>query len=414
VRTRNTQFARLFAVGMVASALAAPLTASADLTPALKGVAAKITGVLARPDPTPLPPPPPEAEQVIRDKAATFRFPFFPGPAVSGLETVPGTAARIRYLFCDIYYSRATGAHEVHGDIRAKYNHKGGPWSSLGLPTTDQLRTDDLVGRYNNFSGAASIYWSPDTGPMVVRGDIRSVWQFVSAEQGPLGYPTADERDLGAGRRSSDFQNDVIYWDGSRVRTPEIASLTPAQLQNAVRNFLVARGFTRNGDLTLDSISIREISDTGHGFLQSRNRLVTFRVEGEIVRDFDFDPNYTLDLRLLFFAQKEANGSTTLRVALDRADIETSGFQARFVSVSTLINGLDTNRDVESVVRKLSAVFPPSDVRPKLVNLELPAAVNVLSVKVQKDGSLKVYLQPDLGGALGALALQRELDTAAK
>jgi hypothetical protein len=44
-----------------------------------------------------------------------------PGVPVSDVEWV-GTGFVRRYQGCDIYYSNQTGAHEVHGDIRAKYN----------------------------------------------------------------------------------------------------------------------------------------------------------------------------------------------------------------------------------------------------------------------------------------------------
>ena len=43
------------------------------------------------------------------------------GAATSQVEQV-GHGYVVRYEAADIYYSTATGAHEVHGDIRAKYN----------------------------------------------------------------------------------------------------------------------------------------------------------------------------------------------------------------------------------------------------------------------------------------------------
>jgi uncharacterized protein with LGFP repeats len=135
------------------------------------------------------------------------------------LETVTG-GYRIHYDFCDIYYSPATGAHEVRGDIRNKYHALGGADSALGLglPATDQLVTSDGVGHYNEFSGNASIYLNPNTGPMMVRGAIRAAWVANGAQAGPAGYPTSDEIALGGGSTFNDFQNsDPIVFDGANI-----------------------------------------------------------------------------------------------------------------------------------------------------------------------------------------------------
>jgi hypothetical protein len=412
MKTRHSQFARLFAAGLMVAALVVPVAASAGVDTFLNSGVKVGGGVLALP-----PPPPPE--QIIRDKAANSLGANFTGPALSGLEEVPG-GHRIRYKNCDIYYSPTTGVHEVHGGIRDKYNAKGGPASGVGLPLTDELPASDQTGRFNNFSGNASIYWSPSTGPMVVAGGIRALWFGKTAEQSPYGYPTSDERVLGPNQWYSDFQNSVIYWEGNSDRAVEYARLTPAQLKSAVRKLLKANAF----NLPIDSISLLEVSNTGQNFWQSRNRLVTFRIEGYIPINNDFDSDYTLDLRLLFFAQKEANGSTTLRMALNHYSIKTTSYRVHPVDIVGYFNPLAANPDVSAVTHEIYDVFGPDtlprriedlgSVRPKLINLEIPEAVNVLSFKVQPDGGLMVYLKPDFAGALGRLAIQRELDAAAK
>ncbi|GAB16036.1 hypothetical protein ARGLB_105_00010, partial [Arthrobacter globiformis NBRC 12137] len=44
---------------------------------------------------------------------------------------------------------------------------------------------------YSHFSGSggASIYWSPKTGAHEVHGAIRAKWAALGWEKGPLGYP---------------------------------------------------------------------------------------------------------------------------------------------------------------------------------------------------------------------------------
>jgi hypothetical protein len=104
----------------------------------------------------------------------------------SDLAAVPG-GFFVRYDGHDIYYSKATGAHEVHGDIKSKYDALLGASGLLGIPVTDENRTPgDRGGRYNHFANG-SIYWSPTAGPQTVRGRIRDQWAATGWEGGPLG-----------------------------------------------------------------------------------------------------------------------------------------------------------------------------------------------------------------------------------
>jgi glucose/arabinose dehydrogenase len=60
------------------------------------------------------------------------------------------------YLRGAIYWSAATGAHEVHGPILARYLARGGPHSCLGFPATDVIRTTD--GLRSRFAGGVINY----------------------------------------------------------------------------------------------------------------------------------------------------------------------------------------------------------------------------------------------------------------
>ncbi|HEX8199756.1 MAG TPA: hypothetical protein VF590_04660, partial [Isosphaeraceae bacterium] len=57
-----------------------------------------------------------------------------------------------------------------------------------------------------------SIYWSPATGAHEVHGAIRDKWASLRWENSYLGYPTSDEMDDGHGGRVSRFQGGSIYW----------------------------------------------------------------------------------------------------------------------------------------------------------------------------------------------------------
>jgi hypothetical protein len=110
-----------------------------------------------------------------------------------------------------IYWSPATAAHEVHGAIRDKYKDVGWEAGVLGYPVSDEISAPDGSGRYAMFE-RGSIYWSPATGAHEVHGRIRDKWQELGWEAGALGYPVSDEHDV-AGGRQSDFQRGSILWN---------------------------------------------------------------------------------------------------------------------------------------------------------------------------------------------------------
>ncbi|MGY1849412.1 MULTISPECIES: LGFP repeat-containing protein, partial [unclassified Blastococcus] len=114
-----------------------------------------------------------------------------------------------------IHWSPSTGAHETYGEIRDRWEELGWEQGVLGYPITGELGTADGEGRYNHFAGGyggGSIYWSPSTGAHEVYGEIRDRWERSGWEMGPLGYPVSGEYDVPGGRRS-DFQNGYITWD---------------------------------------------------------------------------------------------------------------------------------------------------------------------------------------------------------
>ena len=115
-----------------------------------------------------------------------------------------------------IYWHPDTGAFEVHGAIREKWQalKARGVW--LGYPTTDESPTRDNVGRFNRFQGGV-IHWHPEIGAFEVHGDIRVKYEQLGWEQSPLGYPTSDEQDTDArdGGRVNHFQHGSIYWHPS-------------------------------------------------------------------------------------------------------------------------------------------------------------------------------------------------------
>jgi len=109
-----------------------------------------------------------------------------------------------------IYSSPATGTHEVRGAIRQRWAELG--WENgLGFPVTGDLRTPNGAGYYTHFQ-AGSIYFSPATGAHEVRGGIRDVWAAQGWETGPLGFPTTGDQRTPAGTGwYTHFQGGSVY-----------------------------------------------------------------------------------------------------------------------------------------------------------------------------------------------------------
>lgn len=114
-----------------------------------------------------------------------------------------------------MYYSTATGSHEVYGGILARYDAMGGDAGPLGLPTSGEVAGPVAGSRMTTFSNGA-IYWSPTTGSVVVaRSAIGDLYRN-NALAGALGLPTASEQaGVSPGSRVQTFQKGRIYWSAA-------------------------------------------------------------------------------------------------------------------------------------------------------------------------------------------------------
>lgn len=229
------------------------------------------------------------------------------GEATSEIEQA-GLGYVIRYQAGDIYDSAATGAHEVHGDIRAKYNAFGAANGPLGLPTTDETTTPDGIGRFNHFQGG-SIYWTPNTGPMVVSGAIRNFWANQGWETNPaFGYPIADyfTKVGNPPEYWSGFQNGAIYSKNNITAQALIASIAPKDLTNQVRKTFDKALKAASDKLGIEGgVNILNISNWGYGFWESTKRTITYEIQGFVSEPIDElpqlpDPTFRIVLKFRF------------------------------------------------------------------------------------------------------------------
>ncbi len=95
-----------------------------------------------------------------------------------------------------IFYSPATGANVVSGQVLKKYESVGGPQGDLGLPTSNEadggLKTDSRVSTFSA-KDEPVIFWTPDYGAFIVRGAMNAAWSKLGGAAGSIGPPVADQ-----------------------------------------------------------------------------------------------------------------------------------------------------------------------------------------------------------------------------
>ncbi|MFT3973199.1 MAG: hypothetical protein QM699_07050 [Amaricoccus sp.] len=133
------------------------------------------------------------------------------GDAIAPAARTPNNRGAYQHFQNGSIYTGPGGTFEVHGAIYAKWASLGWEQGFLGFPLTDESGTPDGVGRYNHFEGG-SIYWTPATGAREIHGDIRLKYAALGWERSFLGYPVSDEHDGPGGTRVSDFQAGQIGW----------------------------------------------------------------------------------------------------------------------------------------------------------------------------------------------------------
>jgi N-acetyl-anhydromuramyl-L-alanine amidase AmpD len=158
---------------------------------------------------------------LIRDRWAAINWERGPlGYPITDELTAPDGVGRYNHFQNgSIYWTPETGAWEVHGLIRQKWEALGWERSELGYPTTGETATPDGAGRFNHFKKGAvlgSIYWTPATGAHEVHGQIRARWEALGWERSALGYPVSDEENTSfAPGKVSRFQGGHIYWSAA-------------------------------------------------------------------------------------------------------------------------------------------------------------------------------------------------------
>lgn len=331
-------------------------------------------------------------------------------------QVVAGGGGWLRsYPLADVYYSKATGAHEVHGDIRWKYDALGGAASALGLPVTDEQGTPDGHGAYNHFEHG-SIYWSDHTGPMMVTGRIRDVWAAQGWEAGSLGYPVIDEHRM-AGLYPDQhpdiawgvFENGVVVAtrDGQAAAPP--VAVSPADLRRLVRRFVDEqfRASPRNVGLH-PPVETFKVSPWGYDLWAAKPRSVMFHLHGFHDNGAWADTDFLITLALGF--------SLTWPMSLTEPSTKTLVATLEYLRVtsennSPLGGGIPAGGVIEGVTDGIRGAFfrgGPDPQHPEVPDgavfvAQFPtganqttkdANVNLIDVFAAADGGIGVFVNP--------------------
>lgn len=156
------------------------------------------------------------------------------------LTTIGNDAAAQGYAGGKIFYSPQTGAHAVTGAILSKYESAGGPTGDLGFPAGDEADGGVPNSRVSTFSAPDKpvIFWTPDTGAVVVRGPINAAWAKLGGATGELGVPTGEQTVKGDTITQA-FSGGELSWNKATrefsSKPPELASsLSGLEMPDAV------------------------------------------------------------------------------------------------------------------------------------------------------------------------------------
>ena len=130
-----------------------------------------------------------------------------------------------------VFYSPETGAHAVTGAILSKYESEGGPTGDLGYPVGTESDGGVPNGRTSSFSAPDKpvIFWTPDTGAIVVRGAINAAWAELGGATGTLGVPTGAQT-VSGDEITQNFSGGEISWNQATGKF----STSPADLASTL------------------------------------------------------------------------------------------------------------------------------------------------------------------------------------
>jgi hypothetical protein len=140
------------------------------------------------------------------------------GPVVQGEHAIGDSRGgrRARYQNGNIYWTSATGAHEVRGSVLTEYGACGGVTGALGYPVSDTIGPAES--KYCTFEKGRIYVMQSNGARYTVPNPFFTEHQALGSFGGQLGYPTSQVKGSADGRAIiQDFQKGRVYWRGNLV-----------------------------------------------------------------------------------------------------------------------------------------------------------------------------------------------------
>ncbi len=175
------------------------------------------------------------------------------GASDGGQYAIGADGAGQNYAGGKIFYSPATGANVLTGQVLAKYESVGGPEGDLGFPTSNE--NDGGLAPMSKIASFAAadqpvIFWAPDFGAVIVRGAMNAAWAKLGGATGDLGAPTADQTQNGD-VVTQKFNGGAISWN----RATNEFTTEPPSLQSQLKGLEVPGGGAPQAQPSADASS---------------------------------------------------------------------------------------------------------------------------------------------------------------
>ena len=175
---------------------------------------------------------------------------YLGAPYTLGGCGIRGDGCYQNFINGNIYWSPATGAWDISGGIGNKWVTLGAERSTIGYPTAAEVRGLKSGGAYQSYQNGR-IYWTPATNAVDISGDILTKWEEMNAENSPLGYPTATEvRGLKSNGAYQQFQIGRIYWTSTTGAFPVSGGIGDYWRQNGAEKSTL--GYPTSGEQVND------------------------------------------------------------------------------------------------------------------------------------------------------------------
>lgn len=134
------------------------------------------------------------------------------GFPIAGTEPVGDDGQQSRFEKGTVTAGPGLGVRAVFGALHERWTALGGAAGRVGLPWTDETAVGDGRGRVQWFTGAA-IFWSPATGAHDVNEPILGTYGERGGPAGDLGYPIAGTEFGVLGGSRSRFERGTLVAD---------------------------------------------------------------------------------------------------------------------------------------------------------------------------------------------------------